>query len=130
MPCPRSRETHRQGVPIEPISLRRKEHRQPAIGDLSGERNVLWAFGREIDRDIRAQGMHGRLKRLAQTHPVSLRHLVVLSLERDRLLARENLAHDLHVLSSALERTGVGLSVPALHYLWPRGANAEDEAAA
>ena len=58
------------------------------------------------------------------------RHLVVLALEVERLLAGEDAPDDLDVLPGAGERLRVRLAVPALDHLGPRRAEAEDGPAA
>ena len=56
--------------------------------------------------------------------------LVVVPLVLHRLLARQDLAHDRHVLARARERPPVRDAVPALDHLRPGGPEPEDEAPA
>ena len=55
-----------QRVAVEVVVAGRVEHRQPAVGDLGRERDVLRALGREVDREVGAQRVRDRLERLAE----------------------------------------------------------------
>ena len=118
-----------QRVAVEPVVLRREEHRQPAVGDLGGERDVLRPLGAEVDRDVGAQRVDRRLQRLAQTGAAGVGQRVVARPSYvDRLLAGDHLADDLDVLAGAGQRLRVRLAVPALDDLRAGGAEAEHEA--
>ena len=82
------REALGERVAVEAVVARRVEHRQPAVGDLGRQRDVLRALGREIDRQVGAQRVHDRLQRLAETGAVRVRELVALALELDGRLPR------------------------------------------
>ena len=105
--------------------LGREQRRDPAVGDLAGERGVLGADRGEVDGDPRLHRRDRELERLART--VGERQLERLALELDAL-ARERHAHDLDVLARALELLGEALPVPALGDLRARGADAADHA--
>ncbi len=101
--------------------LGREEGRDPAVGDLAGERGVLGADRREVDRDPLLYGGDHQLQRLAGT--VRQRQLERLALELDAL-ARERHAHHGDVLARALKLAAEALPVPALGDLRARGADA------
>ena len=105
--------------------LRGEQRRDPAVGDLAGQRGVLRADRGEVDRDALLDGGDRQLERLAG--PVGQRQLERLALELDAL-ARERHAHDGDVLARALQLLGEALSVPALGDLRAGGADAEDHA--
>ena len=46
------REALGQAATVEPVLLRGEEQRQPAVGDLAGQGDVLRAFGGEEDRQV------------------------------------------------------------------------------
>jgi hypothetical protein len=106
-----------------------KEHGEPAVGDLGGQGHVLRPFGAEVDGDLGTVRMQDRAQRLAQARSRCQRKLIVLAVEADRLLARDDLAQDVHVLPGALKRARVRLAVPPLHHLRVAGADAEQDAA-
>src|SRR5581483_10099877 len=103
---------------VEVVALRSEEDREPTVADLGGHGDVLRALRTEEDGDVLAQRLHDRLERLAEPgRPLPLeRHLVVLALEVD-LLAAEDPAQHLHVLTRARQRLRVPLAVPTLHDL-------------
>ena len=105
--------------------LGREQRRDPAVGDLAGERGVLRADRGEVDRDALLDGGDRQLERLAG--PVGQRQLERLAVELDAF-ARERHAHDRDVLARALQLLGEALPVPALGDLRPGGADAEDHA--
>ena len=102
--------------------LGREEDRQPAVGDLSGQRGVLGPDRRQVDRDpLLDRGDH-QLERLAR--PIGEGQLERLAVELDAL-ARQRHPEHRHVLARALQLVGEALSVPPLGHLRPRGAEAE-----
>ena len=121
-----------QALAVVLVELGREEDRQPAVGDLGRHGHVLRALGAEEDRQVGPQRVGDRLERLAQVHRALApqRHLVVLALEVERLLAGEDAADDLDVLPGAGQRLRVRLAVPALDHLRARRAEAEDGPAA
>ena len=71
-------------------AVRREEDRQPAVGDLRRQRDVLRPDRREVDRDVGAARVHDDLERLAEAGRVraAVRDVVVLAVVLERLLAR------------------------------------------
>ena len=63
--------------------LGREEHRQPAVGDLAGQLQVLRPDRGQVDRDVLAYRVQGEPQRLAR--PVGQRQRVVLAVVGDRL---------------------------------------------
>jgi hypothetical protein len=55
-----------EALAVERVLLRGEEQRQPAVADLGRQGDVLRALGGEVDRDLVAQRVHGRLERLAE----------------------------------------------------------------
>src|SRR5205085_10283711 len=106
---------------------RAEEEREPAVADLRREGHVLRALGAEEDRDVVAERMDRRLERLAEAGPIRIGQRVVGALAGDAVLARGDVADDLHVLPRAREGLLERPPVPALHHLRPRYADAEDE---
>ena len=108
------------------------EDRQPAVGDLRGERDVLRPDRGEVDRDVGAQRPHHHLQRLAEpgrARPV-VGDAVVLALV-GRPTSRRSAVRTISMYSRVFaERLAPRLAVPALDDLRARGAEAEDEAAA
>ncbi len=82
----------------------------------------------QVDRDVGPRRVDQQLQRLAQARALD-RQLELLALVLERALARERLAHDLHVLARARERARERDAVPALGHLRARDAEAEPEAA-
>ena len=84
-------------------ALRREEDRQPAVGDLGGERDVLRPDRGEVDRHLAAQRVDDDLQRLAEAGRVlaGVGDVVVLAVVLERLLAAQDRAHDLDVLAGA-----------------------------
>ena len=96
--------------------------RQPAVGDLGGEGDVLRALAAEPDRQVLAQRVDDRLQRLAQAEGVvaGVRQRVVRPVAGHRPLAAQHLADDVDVLAGAGERLAERLAVPALDDLRAR----------
>src|SRR5438046_3089382 len=113
-----------------PAAARREEHRDPAVGDLGGERDVLGPDRSQVDRQ-RGAAVQDGLQRLAEAGGVRsrVRDLVVLAAELERLLPPEDRAHDLDVLARLDEWLAERLDMPALDHLRPRDPPAEPEAA-
>src|SRR5438034_236100 len=113
-----------------PAAARREEHRDPAVGDLGGERDVLGPDRGQVDRQ-RGAAVQDGLQRLAEAGGVRsrVRDLVVLAAELERLLPPEDRAHDLDVLARLDEWLAERLAMPALDHLRPRDPEAEPEAA-
>ena len=116
--------------PIEAVRLGREPQWKPAVCDFCRQRHVLGALRRQIDRQVRAQRMDGRLQRLAQSRSSWIGKGVVGSRELHPLLAGDDPADDLDVLARPGQRTGIRHPVPPLDDLWPRRTETEDEAAA
>src|SRR5712691_1755972 len=74
--------------------------------------------------------MHDQLQRLAQSRSALHRYVVVLAVMLERLLALEDGAHDLNVLTSPSEQLSVDDSMPAFDDLRARGSYPQHEAAA
>jgi len=112
-------------------ALRVHPYRDQAVGDFRAAGDARRADGRGVDLHVLA-AVQDALQRLAQAGGAgpAVGNLVVLALEFQRRLAREDLPHDGDVLARARERLAVGNAVPALHHLRARGAEAEDEAPA
>ncbi len=133
LPLPGRREpcVERRAVGLaEPV--RREEDRQPAVGDLRAERDVLRSDRRDVDRDVVARRMHDELERLAEPGRVGtrVRDVVVRAVMLEPLLARQDRAHDLHVLARLAEGLAVRLAVPTLHDLRTGETEPEQEAVA
>src|SRR5216117_2127387 len=113
-----------------PAAARREEHRDPAVGDLGGERDVLGPDRSQVDRQ-RGAAVQDGLQRLAEAGGVRsrVRDLVVLAAELERLLPPEDRAHDLDVLARLDEWLAERLAMPGLDHLRPRDPEAEPEAA-
>ena len=116
-----------QALPVEAVLLRGEEQREPAVGDLGGEGDVLRALGGEEDRDLRAQRVDRRLERLAEPGAARQRQVVELAVVLERFLAGDDPADDVDVLARAGQRARVGLAVPALDDLRTGCAEAEDD---
>src|SRR4029079_19622854 len=71
--------------------------------------------------------MRDRLQRLAETGTTGERQLVTITLELERLLAREHLPNDVHVLARAREPLRVVVAVPAFRDLRTGRAQSEHE---
>ena len=101
------------------VELRRQEDRQPPVGDLGGHGHVLRALSAEVDREVGPPWVGDRLERFAETHRAlaEVRHLVVLALEVERLVASQDPPDDLHVLPRAGQRLRIRLAVPTLDHL-------------
>ena len=113
----------------EPVG--REEDRQPPVGDLGGELDVLRPDGRDVDRDVGA-GTADDLQRLAEPGRARsrVRDVVVLAVVLERFLAAQDRAHDLDVLARLRQRLAVRLAVPALDDLRARQPQPEQEPAA
>ena len=113
-------------------SLGREEDREPAVGDLRRQRDVLRADRGEVDRHVGAQRVDDQLERLAEAGRAGARvgDVVVLAVVLERLLAAEDRADDLDVLARARERLAPGLAVPALRDLRAPRPEAQEDAAA
>ena len=107
--------------------LGREQRRDPAVGDLGGERGVLRPDRREVDRDPLLHRRDRELQRLAR--PVGQRQLERLALELEAL-ARERHPHHRDVLARARELAAEALAVPALGDLRAARADAEQHPAA
>jgi hypothetical protein len=120
-----------QRVGVHVLAVRRVVQRHPTVGDLGRESDVLRTLGSEQDREIGPQGMCDRTQRLAQTPRTGsvVGHVVVLTVELDRLLTAQDPAHDLDVLACARQRLAERLAVPTLDHLRPRYAETQGEAA-
>ena len=108
--------------------LGREQRRDPAVGDLAGERGVLRPDRGEVDRDLLLHGGDGQLERLAET--VGEWQLEGLAVELARVRARApcgSTATYSRVRCSCLRKP---LPVPALGDLRPGGADPEDHAPA
>ena len=110
---------------------RREEDRQPAVGDLGGQLHVLGADGRQVDGQV-GPAVEDALERLAQAGGVGalVGNLVVLAVVDQRLLAREDGAHDGDVFARLAQRLAVGLAVPAFHDLGAGEPQPQQHAAA
>src|SRR5205807_9774502 len=115
---------------VDAEAIRGREHRQPSVGDLGGEPDVLRSLRAQVDGEVRAEGMNGELQGLAEPRAARIRERVVIAVVRDRPLALEHVADDPYVLAGALERLGEGLPIPPLDHLRSRDAEPEDEPAA
>src|SRR5690606_12009258 len=112
-------------------ALRAHPHRDQPVRHLGAAADAGGADQRGVDRQVLA-AVQDALERLAEPRGAraAVRDVVVLAVELERLLAREDLADDLDVLAGAGERLAVRHAVPALDHLWSRGTEAEDEATA
>ena len=65
--------------------------------------------------------MQDALERFAETGGVGagIRDVIVFTGEDQRLLPRQDLAHDGDILTRLEQRFAVGNAVPALNHLWP-----------
>ena len=107
-----------------------EEERQPAVGHLGGQLDVLVAQRRDPHRDAGALGLVEQLQRLAQAAALvrgqrELEDAVVVS-----ALAAQTLPEDVDDLAGAAQRLVVGEPVEALDHLRAGGAEADDRAAA
>jgi len=100
---------------VEPLpeqlhAARGEEGRNPAVGDLRGQGDVLWPDRRQVNGNFGSPVEDG-LERLAETGRVRarVRNLVVLAAVLERLLASEDRPDDLDVLARAPERFAEGL---------------------
>ena len=111
-------------------ALGQVEEREPAVGHLGRERDVLLAQRRDVDGDVRALRMGDDLERLAE--PGALlgreRHLVGGTRVRERRLAAHTTAADVDDFARRRDRSVVGDAVEPLDDLRTRCAEAEDEA--
>src|SRR5881628_1957409 len=98
-----------------------EQRRDPAVGDLAGERGVLRPDRRQVDRDALLHWRDRQLQWLARA--VGERQLERLALEVDAL-ARERHTNHLDVLARALQLLGEAHAVPALADLRPARADA------
>src|SRR5581483_11176658 len=112
-------------------ALRRHEDRQPAVGDLVRERDVLRADRGEVDRDVGPQRSQHQLERLSEPGRAGavVRDAVVLALVLDHV-APQRRPNDLDILTRLHERLAPRLAVPALYHLRPGRPEPEQEAAA
>ena len=118
--------------PVDAVGLlRRIEDRQPPVGDLRGESNVVRADCREVDGEVGVLWPQHQLERLAQAKctfaPVG--KLVVITIEAHRPVAGQRHADDRDVLAGYAERLSIGPAVPTLDHLRPRDTEAEEKAA-
>ena len=105
-----------------------EEHRDPAVGDLRGHRNIGRTQRRNIDRDVGTLRMVDQLERLAQTRALVWRERqLVAGAVVLHHLAAPNLAADLDQLTLAADRAVVGHAVPALDHLRARRTDAQNE---
>ena len=111
-------------------AARGEEDRDPAVGDLRRQRDVLRSHRGQVDGQVGAT-VQDRAERLAESGGprAGVRDLVVLAAELHGLLAAQDRAHDLDVLAGLDERLAEGLTVPALGDLRPGDAEAQAEAA-
>jgi hypothetical protein len=107
-------------------AVRREEDRQPAVGDLGREGDVLRPDRGEVDRHVAAERLQDQLQRLAEPGRVlaGVGNVVVGAVVLDRLAAERG-ADDLDVLARAAEWLPPRDAVPALDDLRPGGAEAE-----
>ena len=96
--------------------LRGEEDREPAIGNLAGELEVLGADRCEVEGNVLAHGMHGEGEGLAGA--VRQREGEEFAVEGDAL-AGECHPDDRDILAGALKRLGEANTVPALGDLRP-----------
>src|SRR5215218_1042682 len=107
-------------VPGLTEGVRRGEDRDPAVGDLGGDLHRLASDRTEEDRDGVPNRMEVELESLALA--ARERQVEVLAVVLQALLARHDLAHDLHVLARAAPWLCVRDAVPTLGDLragWP-----------
>ena len=107
-----------------------EEDREPSVGDLGGEGDVLRALGAHDDRDLLAERMGDGLEGLAQSGAARVGERVVGAVVGDDVLPGDDLAHDVDVLAGAGQRLLEGLAVPAFDDLGAGHAEPEDEPAA
>ena len=120
-----------QRLAIDVGALRHHEEREQAVGDLACQPKPCRRNRAGVDRQ-RVAGVDDALQRLAEPGGIrtAIGHGVVHALVDDRLLPRDDAAHDRDVFPEPLVGLAVGDSVPALDHLRPRRPDAEDEAAA
>ena len=108
----------------------REEDRQPAVGDLECEPDVLRAQGGEIDRNRVTKWPHHQFQRLPQARCVRarVRHVVLIAVKLDGFTAQRG-ANDLDVLARPRERLAPRLSMPTLDDLRPGRSKPEQEPA-
>ena len=107
--------------------LGRKEDRQPAVGDLTREGDVLGAQHREVDRDLFLDRADRELQHLAGSLRKRQFHGFAVVLD---LLVRQRHPHHRHVVACTFHLARKSHSVPALGNLRPRRAEAEQHAPA
>ena len=107
--------------------LGREQRRDPAVGDLRGQRRVLRPDRRDVDRDALLHRSDRELERLAR--PVGQRQLQRLAVVAHAFAAQRH-PHDLDVLARPLQLAAEALPVPALCDLRPARADAQQHAAA
>ena len=107
--------------------LRSEEHRQPAVGELAGELEVLRADRGDVDRDVVAHRVQHQVQRFARA--VRQRQRVGRALVADPL-ARERQFDDVDVLAGAGHRLGEPDAVPAFGDLGAGKSETEAEPAA
>ncbi len=101
-------------------------HRDPAVGDLGRERDVLRTAGRDDRSGGRGSGAGSTCSGLPS--PVASAPAygseIAATVVRDRAFAPEHLAHDRDVVARARDRLRPRLAVPAFDDLRPRQARA------
>ena len=106
----------------------REEDRQPAVGDLAGQLQVLRTDRGQVDRDVLAHRVHGQPQRLAGA--VGQRQREVLARRTRTVSPAQRHADDVDVLAGAGQRLVEPDAVPALGHLRAGHAEAEPEPAA
>ena len=101
---------------------RGEEDREPPVGDLGREGDVLRSLGTHDDRDLGAQGVDDGLQGLTEAGATWVGERVVLSIVGDRLLAGPDLPDDVDVLACARQGPREGGSIPTLDHLRSRDA--------
>ena len=107
--------------------LRVEEDRQPAVGDLTGQVEILRTERGQVDRDLRPDRLQRQHQRLAR--PVRQRQGEMVA-AGGHPAAFERLPDDLHVLPGAADRIAESNAVPALGDLRSGHAEPEPEPAA
>ena len=118
-----------EGLRVDLVPVGRIVEREPSIGDLRRESDVLGALGAQEDRYVRPQRMGDRAERLSHAPGArtGVGKRVVFARIGDRCIPAQNLANHVDVFAGARQGLRERLTVPALDHLGARDPQSEND---